>query len=75
MSAVLSALSSWAIVVVLVVILAFVYALVRLVVTTRHPGDELLVRVFPPRIEVRYARREKAEAPVLAQASGREKRR
>ncbi|HVK20366.1 MAG TPA: hypothetical protein VM677_03300 [Actinokineospora sp.] len=46
-----------------VAFLIFMYALVRLVITKRHPrpGDEIVVRVFPPKIEIRY--RDAASSP------------
>ncbi|QIS18733.1 hypothetical protein [Nocardia terpenica] len=56
MSPALSGLSAWAVVIVSIASLVFVYALVRLVLSKHHPraGDEIVIRVFPPRIEIRY---------------------
>jgi hypothetical protein len=63
-------LSGWPLVAALTVLLIAVYMLVRLVISKRPPrqGDDVVIRVLPPRIEIRY-RSPDAEPPKSDSAS------
>jgi len=53
-------LAGWPLVAALAVVLFAVYMLVRLVISKRPPrqGDDVVIRVLPPRIEIRYRGRD-----------------
>ncbi|QUQ70326.1 hypothetical protein [Kutzneria sp. CA-103260] len=57
-------LSGWSLVAAIGVLLFGVHMLVRLVISKRPPrqGDDVIIRVLPPRIEIRYRGPDQDEA-------------
>lgn len=64
--------SQWTYVVLVALLSLFVYAVAALVLTTKHPGDRIMIRLLPPKIEIDTRTSSPTETAELQAARGTE---